>query len=337
MSPAPEGGIQRALADRGGLSKVRSLAARKDPTVQIDIVLRSNGTKGDQWRYKLALRQEPRGYRRTLVESECVWKNDKLILDRPLPEDRDDVERLTQSHLEQINSNQPFRPIAKFFEATLYLHLVPQLVRHPDAFAGPGVPAGDPFGRNFLERVARTQKKVRKSRLTRIERALQVAVPQLRTLTDVIDDAGVPHLEATYEHWRPGAGKQREDQFSDGTLRLVGLLWALLEAVPLLLMEEPELSLNAGIVRQLPSVMRLLQRNAAKQILVSSHSFDLLTDRAVGADEVLVLTPSAEGTDVEVASSIREVGQLLIGGMSLADALQPRMTPRRIDQLQLAL
>lgn len=333
----PGGGIQSALAQRGGLSKVRSLSARKDPRVQIDVTLSSDNGREVEWRYALALRQEQRGYRRTLVDFERVWKNGQKILDRPEKDDKSDVERLTQSHLEQINSNQAFRPVAKFFEATLYLHLVPQLVRNPEAFSGPGVPSGDPFGRNFLERVARTQKNIRRSRLLRIEKALRAAVPQLRNLTDVVDEAGVPHLEATYEHWRPRAGKQREDQFSDGTLRLVGLLWALLETAPLVLIEEPELSLNAGIVRQLPSVMKRLQRLAAKQILVSTHSFDLLTDRAVGADEVLVLTPSDEGTAVEVADSIREVWELLNGGLSLADALQPRMTSRYVDQLQLAL
>ena len=37
----------------------------------------------------------------------------------------------------------------------------------------------------------------------------------------------------------PMQARQREDQFSDGALRLVGLLWTLLEGDALLLLEEP--------------------------------------------------------------------------------------------------
>lgn len=331
----PGGGIQKALSDRGGLSKVRCLSARKDPVVHLEIVLSEMGTVEPTWRYSLGIRQEPRGYRRTIVEYEEAWHGDISVLRRPDRDDRVDSERLTQSHLEQINSNQAFRPVAKFLDAALYIHLIPQLVRSPESFLGPTAVSGDPFGRNFLERVSRTPQRTRSARLRRIESALRVAVPQLKGLSDVTDEAGVPHLEATYEHWRPNAGKQREDQFSDGTLRLVGLLWALLETDPLLLLEEPELSLNAGIVRQLPSIMARLQRTSPKQMIISTHSFDLLAVRGIGADEVLVLTPGAEGTTVSPASQISEVYGLLQGGMGLADALQPSMTPMNIAQLDL--
>src|ERR1022692_4154264 len=41
--------------------------------------------------------------------------------------------------------------------------------------------------------------------------------------------SGAPHLKGKYEHWRPQGAWQNEEQFSDGTLRLLGLLWATLE------------------------------------------------------------------------------------------------------------
>jgi hypothetical protein len=40
---------------------------------------------------------------------------------------------------------------------------------------------------------------------------------------------GTPHLRGKYEHWRPRGAWQTEGQFSDGTLRLLGLLWAVLD------------------------------------------------------------------------------------------------------------
>jgi len=328
------GGLQSAVATRGGLSKIRCLAARQNPAVELDVRL-SDAESDAEWRYSIAITIESRGHRRTLVKHEKVWRGEELVLDRPVSEDRADVERLTQSHLEQINSNQAFRPIARFFASIEYLHLVPQLVRHPELFSRGNAQGGDSLGRNFLDRVVKTSKSTRRSRLRRIEKALTIAVPQLHSLSDVLDEEGTPHLEAIYEHWRPGAGKQREDQFSDGTLRLIGLLWSLLESDPLLLLEEPELSLNSAIVRRLPRLMYRLQRDSGKQIIVSTHSFEMLTDPGIGPEEVLLLTPTNEGTRVDVSSSLGEIRDLLDGGLTLADALQPRMGPPDLQQLDL--
>ncbi|WP_422412990.1 MULTISPECIES: AAA family ATPase [unclassified Endozoicomonas] len=60
------------------------------------------------------------------------------------------------------------------------------------------------------------------------------------------NERGQPHLEAQYEHYRPNAGWQSEEHFSDGTLRLLGILWSLMEGMGVLLLEEPELSLHSA-------------------------------------------------------------------------------------------
>jgi predicted ATPase len=257
-----------------------------------------------------------------------------VVLKRPDKNDEQDRLRLTQTHLEQINANERFRQIQSFFDSVLYLHLVPQLLRHTEAFVGPGVP-DDPFGRNFLERVAKTPEKTRKSRLRRIEKALREAVPQLKDLRDAKDETGVPHLEALYEHWRPRAGWQREDQFSDGTLRLIGLFWALLEGDSPLLLEEPELSLNSAIIRKLPALIFRLQRQKKRQVLISTHSFDLLSEKGIGGEEVLLLIPNQEGTTVQLASLDSRVRDLLDAGLSPADAALPLTAPSNLDQLDL--
>ncbi len=130
----------------------------------------------------------------------------------------------------------------KFFEDISYMHLVPQIIRSPDLAINPGLP--DAYGSHFLERIAKTPERTRNTRLKRILEALQIAVPQLKELKLEKDDRGVPHLIGVYEHWRAKGAKQNEDQFSDGTLRLLGLLWSLLEGNGPLLLEEPELSLH---------------------------------------------------------------------------------------------
>jgi predicted ATPase len=325
------GGLQQAVNDRGGLSKIRCLAARKEPDVEIEIHLANNSNEASLWKYSIGIKQQPRGARLPYLVYEKIWKGDIQILNRPDDNDKKDMLRRTQTHLEQISANENFRDIARFFDSVLYLHLVPQLVRNPRAFTGPGI-AGDPFGRNFLERVAKTQQRTRQSRLRKIEQALITAVPQLKNLTDVRDEAGIPHLEAVYEHWRPMGAKQREDQFSDGTLRLIALLWSLLEGESLLLLEEPELSLNSAIIRTIPAIIHRLQKKKNRQVIISTHNADLLQDKGIGGEEVLVLSPSQEGTKIQVASKIDEVRNLLENGFSVAEAVIPRTEPKTFPQ-----
>jgi len=332
----PGGGLQEAVRERGGLSRIRCLAARRYPDVEIEVHLSDNGATASLWRYAIGIKQQPRGDRKPLLEYERVWRGDEQILSRPDREDSSDEERLTQTHLEQVSANAQFRDVAKFLESVSYLHLVPQLVRYPREFSGPGV-AGDPFGRAFLERIARTPQKTRNARLRAIEKALKFAVPQLKELCHVVDSAegGVPHLEAVYEHWRPHGAKQRERDFSDGTLRLIGLFWCLLESDSLLLLEEPELSLNSAIVARLPALMYRSLRKRRRQILVSSHSADLLSDKGIGPEEVLLLQPGKEGTTVYSAASLADVRALLENGMSIGEATLPRTRPADATQLML--
>jgi len=325
------GGLQQAVQDRGGISKIRCLAARKEPDIEIEVELSDNADGQLAWKYSIGVKQQPRGSRLPYLLYERIWEGSSQVLDRPDESDRKDQLRLTQTHLEQISANEKFRSVPKFFDSMLYLHLVPQLVRNPKAFTGPGV-AGDPFGRNFLDRVVKTQMRTRRARLRRIEEALVKAVPQLKRLTDVKDETGIPHLEAVYEHWRPQGAKQREDQFSDGTLRLIALLWSLLESESLLLLEEPELSLNTAIVRTLPGIIHRLQSKQKRQAIISTHSADLLSDKGIGGEEVLILTPKAEGTEVQVASTVTEVRDLLENGFSAAEAVLPRTEPQAYSQ-----
>lgn len=332
----PEGGgLQKAIKDRLGVSKLRSLAARRDPEIAIEISLGELDDEQPTWRYSLAIKQEERGRRLPVVSYERVWKGEKQIVARPNPEDAADPQRLTQTYLEQIGSNAEFREVSRYLQTITYLHLVPQLLRHADQIQG-RVIEDDPFGQAFLERIAKTSEKTRKSRLAAIQAALKIAVPQLQQLQFTRDaDTGRPHLQALYSHWRPNAGWQREDQFSDGTLRLIGLLWSLLESESMLLLEEPEQSLNAGIVAQLAPVIHRLQKRRRRQILISTHSDDLLADRGIDGREILMLTPAAEGTGVRVASDVADIRALLEAGFSAGEVVLPRSKPSGVEQLSL--
>lgn len=335
IAKADGGGLQRAVHTRGGVSKIRCLAARRDPEIEIDIELSESDSEPCEWRYSIGIRQEQRGFRQPVLSHERAWQNGKLLFERPDSQDKKDAERLKQTYLEQVNANKEFREIAKFLETITYLHLVPQLLRHPELSQGARL-EHDPFGQGFLERVAKTPPKVQSARLKKIEEALKIAVPQLEQLKFERDDAtGRPHLLALYSHWRPNAGWQGEDQFSDGTLRLIGLLWSLLEGQSPILLEEPELSLNDGVTSHLAGLIWRLQRSRRRQAIISTHSQALLNDPGIGPKEILMLTPGIEGTTARLASSDAELSRLLGSGMPPGDIVLSRARAKSVDQLGL--
>lgn len=330
----PGGGLQKAIKDRGGVKKIRCLAARRNSDVEIEISLQEPGNRPVEWKYAIGINQETSGRHLLKVKYERVWKNGDKILNRPDEEDKVDGFRLTQTHLEQIIANRDFRAIATFFEKVSYLHLIPQLLKYPAIF-GAEASDEDPFGVQFLEKIAQTTEKRRQSRLEKIENALRFAVPELKDLTHTRDEQGVPHLEAVYAHWRPKGAKQREDQFSDGTLRLLGLLWSLLDDDSLLLLEEPELSLHTSIVSKLAPLIYRIQRKKKRQVFLSTHSYELLSDKGISPDEVVLLKPDGEkGTAVTTAGSSEQIKALLEGGMSPGEAVIPRTAPKKIQDLE---
>lgn len=332
------GGLQKAVRDRGGLPKLRCLSARNEPQVEIEVHLASTPTAPPTWRYAIGLRQTSRGHRELFLQHERVWKGEQQILNRPDNHDKKDRARLSQTHLEQITANSEFRDIAVFFQSITYLHLIPQVLRFPGVW-GTRQMEQDPFGQGFLERIARTPEKTRNARLAKIQEGLQVAVPKLQQLRFVREEAtGQPHLEAMYQHWRPNAGWQREDQFSDGTLRLIALLWSLLEGKSTLLLEEPELSLNTAIVRRLAPIIWRMQRqrkSTHRQIMISTHSLDLLADPGIDGHETLLLSPQPEGNRVAIAADIQAIREALEAGLSVGEVVPSETAPQDIAQLDL--
>lgn len=83
----PSGGLQNAVTARGGISKLRCLAARKYPDVEIEVHLAEDGNK---WSYAIGIKQATRGYRQPYLAYEKVTKGNEVILDRPDSDDSKD-------------------------------------------------------------------------------------------------------------------------------------------------------------------------------------------------------------------------------------------------------
>jgi predicted ATPase len=317
------GGFEKAVEDRQGVILLRNIFAKASATVVIDVSLGDD--EHEEWRYRLAIGQDAES--RPILREEKVWNAaGELLIERPNEQDANDIELLHQTYLEQTSSNREFRDIAKFFDSIRYYHIVPQLVREPERSKGR---SSDPYGGDFLEQVMNLPKDIRDTRLQRIQNVLNMAVPQLRELQLGFgtDNRGFPHFIGIFGGLPSRVTWQTEANFSDGTLRLIGLLWALLDEGGPLLLEEPELSLHVGIVRHVPEMMATIQKEYSRQIFVSTHSDDLLRDEGIAPDEVLILRPTSDGTTVELGNEIAIVKQLVDAGLSIAEAVLPITQP----------
>jgi hypothetical protein len=119
------------------------------------------------------------------------------------------------------------------------------------------------------------------------------------------------------------------------TLRLLALLWSLLDGNGLLLLEEPELSLHQAVIEQIPLMLDRVQRGRRerRQIMISTHSEALLSNAGIDPAGVIVLEPGREGTLVRHVSDTE--ASALAAGLSVADAVLPQTRPKGIEQLSL--
>ena len=332
------GGLQTAVRVRGGITKIRCLAAREQSNVKLAIELSESDSRELCWHYELNFKHTGGGIRENQVKivSEKVFsgREQRYVLDRSAETLGEDEETLKYTYLEQPNANKDFRVIQQFLQNVEYLNVVPQMVRESASSSYSG-DKEDYYGRNFLKRLALLNDNTRRSYFRKINEFLKLAVPQLEELSFVKDEIGVPHLEARYVHWRARGSKQQEMQFSDGTLRLIGFLFALIDSNGVLLLEEPEINLHPGIVAQFPEFIAKIQRvkKGGRQVFITTHSYDILSNEGIAPEEVLLLTNSPEGTEVEVLSNVEKAKNILAAGFSMADVVMPLTKPRSIESM----
>jgi hypothetical protein len=281
------------------------------------------------WRYSLEIDNANGEEALPIIIKEEVDGPDGPLLRRPNQDDIDDYLNLTQTALEQVSSNKPFRKLAEMLASVEYSHIVPELVRDPRPRAGRDV-LRDPHGTELLSSMVSLSDEERNRRLRALCQQLSKVIPDLAEMK-YLPERNTPHIGLRFASF-PDVF-HREDQLSDGTLRLLGLLWVLGSGTSPVLLEEPEMSLHTAAVRQIPQLLARVASRLNRQTLVSTHSEDLLADTGIDPSEVLILVPTPNGTTISVGSDDPGLIALAKADAPLGGLLVAKTKPADITQL----
>ncbi len=290
--------LDHALRDRGGFQEVRRRSGGH-PThfgLRLDFQLPS----GAAGHYAFRVGAQRGGYE--VQTEECVVGSARYrirsgqVVDAPSPVSPPAAsDRL---YLVNAAGLPEFRPVFDAFSGMGFYNLNPDRIR---ALQTPD--KGDLLARDGsnLSSVLERLSKERPDAKRRIEEYLARVVPGV----EGVDAKRVGHME-TIEFRQNAEHAQKAWRFpainmSDGTLRALGVLAALFQHtpaanVPLVGIEEPEGALHPAAAGILLDCLRDGAR--ATQILVTSHSPDLLDDPRLSSDQLLAVSAASGLTHV---------------------------------------
>jgi predicted ATPase len=338
--------IDHALRDRGGIDAVRRRSGGHPTHFGIRVDFQLDDARTGHYAFKIGARA-PGGF--VVQEEECridapvlgahhyhlkagtlVSSSESVM--PPAAEDR--------LYLVNAAGRPEFRPVYDHLSAMGFYNLNPDRIR---ALQSPD--SGDILARDGgnLASVLHRLEKVDDGRLKqRIEEYLAQVVPGVVG----VDRRPLGPME-TIEFRQNVAGQPKPWHFgamnmSDGTLRALGILVALFQArngrkVPLVGIEEPEAALHPAAASVLRDCLRDGSRHT--QVLVTSHSPELLDDKNLDPESILAVS-SEDGTtristlDEASLSALRD--RLYTPGELLrANQLAPGMTLGPDAQLDL--
>jgi predicted ATPase len=220
-----------------------------------------------------------------------------------------------------IGGDTRFQPLVHALQQIAVYSIFPDTLRAPQKYS-PAKPM-DRHGSNWSSILKDQPKESWKPEL----------VSALKQLTGDTEDIKVSqaasYLVVQFRHTSPNRKPKWFDaaQESDGTLRVAGIVTALLQEppVPVIGIEEPELTVHPGALPLLYDF--LLQASRRSQVLVTTHSPELLD--LMEADDIRVVVRLQEGTTVAPMSTTqREVvrqGLLSLGEVLRTEGIQPEL------------
>ena len=160
-------------------------------------------------------------------------------------------------------------------------------------------------GTGFFQHAGRFSDQQLDAVVDRIRPIIAAVVPEIPNLSYQRMGLGTELVFYSDTPVRGATGVYSHEQFSEGTLRLLGLLFNLATLprdTSVVLIEEPETFLQASVVRSLPSLLAEVAMNRDVQMVISTHSPELIDSELVLPSQVLVLRSENGETRGELLS-----------------------------------
>lgn len=322
--------LEHALRERGGINEVRRRSSGHPNNVGIRADFSLPDGTGGHYAFELSARA---GGDFVVKREECKIGGNRYevregqILTLPSPSSAAPPASKDRLYLVNAAGLPAFRPVYDAFEHMGFYNLNPAVMREfqiPDK--------GDLLkrdGANLASVLDRLEKAAPSDVKDRIEAFLQRVVPGVvgvaRRSVETRETIEFKQtVEGSPDPWRFSA-----NTMSDGTLRALGILVALFQSragnVPLIGIEEPEAALHPAAAGILRDALREGSRYA--QVLVTSHSPDLLDDPSIDDGEILAVSSTQGRTDI---ARLDEVGRAAlrdrlytVGELLRANQLEP--------------
>ena len=153
-------------------------------------------------------------------------------------------------------------------------------------------------GTGFFQHAGRFSDQQLDAVVDRIRPIMAAVVPEIPNLSYQRMGLGTELVFYSDTPVRGASGVYSHEQFSEGTLRLLGMLFNLATLprdTSVVLIEEPETFLQASVVRSLPSLLAEVAMNRDVQMVISTHSPELIDSELVLPSQVLMLRSENNG------------------------------------------
>lgn len=334
--------LDHALRERGGISEVRRRSNGHPTHFGIGVEFTVPDGRNGHYFFEVGARQNggffvktekcQLGSSRFRVEEGDV----KLSTELAKPVHTDD-----RLYLVAMSGFPSFRPVFDLLSGMGFYNINPEIIRNLQQPEKGDLLARD--GRNLASVVARMRDGDGAKAKERIEDYLRVIVPGIigvehRTLGHMETLEFRQSVDGSKEPWRFNA-----QSMSDGTLRALGVLVALFQTharmtIPLVGIEEPETALHPAASGLLLEALKEASRFV--QVVVTSHSADLLDDPDIEASQIVAVA-SCEGTSLlapvdEATRSVLRDKLFTVGELLRQNQLQP-FVPRKSADISSAL
>lgn len=309
-------GLNGAITDRGGIQAVRRWSSGRPFNVSLELEL--DLAPGFPARYQFEItgdRQEEYRVKHEACEVTTPRGTVSFRVERGAwsgPSGLEPMVNETSLALPTVAGDERFQPLFETLSQLVIYSIYPDTLRTPQRYS-PERPM-QRGGQNWVSILRDQNDPTFRPEL----------VAGLRKLTGDICDLKVEraasYLVAQFKHGTNGHGKWFDaGQESDGTLRVAGILTALLQEPPLPLIgiEEPELTVHPGALPLLVDYLR--QTTLRSQVLITTHSPELLD--CIEPESVRVVSRSEAGTTVgsmasEQQASVKDhllgLGELMV-------------------------